>query len=112
MGKSETLLQVKDAESKAKQTIEQARSKEKELLSSARKEAVDKIQQKDLRSKSASELASQKASLASQKEGLLQKGNDDAAALEAVAVKKIPQAKMMIKQQFERTFDAATGINE
>ena len=90
MGKSETLLQVKDAESKAKQTIEQARTKEKEILSSARKEAVEKIQQaeKDLRSKSASELASQKASLASQKEGLLQKGNDDAAALESAGSKE------------------------
>ena len=114
MGKSETLLQVKDAESKAKQTIEQARVKEKEILSTARKEAVEKIQQadRDLKAKSASELASQKTSLASQKEGLLQKGNEDAAALEAKAVKNIPQAKMMIKQHFERTFDAATGINE
>ena len=40
MGKSETLLQVKDAESKAKQTIEQARTKEKEILSSARKKGI------------------------------------------------------------------------
>ena len=44
VGKAETLLQVKDAEAKAKQTLEQAEEKQRSIVAAARREAVDRMQ--------------------------------------------------------------------
>ncbi len=114
MGKTETLLQVRDAEAKAKQILEQADEKQKAIIAGARREAVDRIQaaERDLRSKHEAALAKERSSLATQRDELLRKGNEQAADLNAKAKERIPKAKAYIRQHFERTLDAATGTNE
>lgn len=114
MGKAETLLQVRDAEVKAKQALEQADEKQRSILLAARREAVDRSHKAELelRSKTESALAQEKKALAAKRDELLKKGNEDAATIEAKASERIPKAKLMIKQNFERTFDAATRTNE
>ena len=114
MGKAETLLQVRDAEAKAKQTLEQADEKHRNILAAARREAVERSQKAevDLRSKTESALAQEKKALASKKAELLQSGTEEAAKTDAKAKDRVPKAKSMIKSKFERTFDAATGTNE
>lgn len=114
VGKSETLLQVKDAEAKAKLLIEQADEKQRTIIAAARREAVDKVQkaEQDQRSKSESVLSQERVALASQRDELLRKGNEEAASINHKAKDRVPKAKTMIKQKFERTLDAATGTNE
>ena len=114
MGKAETLLQVKDAEAKTKQTLEQAEEKQRSIVAAARREAVDRMQkaEQDLRAKNESAFAQERQSLSVQREALLAKGRDEAAKIEARASDRIPKAKLMIKQSFERTLDAAAGANE
>lgn len=114
MGKAETLLQVKDAEAKAKQTLEQAEEKQRSIIAAARREAVERSQksEQDLHAKTESTLAQERKALSAQREELLTKGKDEAAKIEAKASDRIPKAKMMIKQRFERTLDAAAGANE
>ncbi len=114
MGKAETLLQVKDAEAKAKQMLEQAEEKQRSIIAAARREAVDRTQkaEQDLRAKTESTLAQERKALSVHREELLAKGRDEAAKIEAKASDRIPKAKLMIKQSFERTLDAAAGANE
>jgi V/A-type H+-transporting ATPase subunit G/H len=114
VGKAETLLQVKDAEAKAKQMLEQAEEKQRSIIAAARREAVDRTQkaEQDLRAKTESTLAQERKALSIQREEFLAKGRDEAAQLEAKASDRIPKAKLMIKQSFERTLDAAAGANE
>lgn len=114
VGKSETLLQVKDAEAKAKLLIEQADEKQRSIIAAARREAIDKVQkaEEDLRSKKESALSQEKLALATQRDELLRKGNEEAAGINGKAKDRVPKAKSLLKQQFERTLDAATGTNE
>ncbi|MDW5561638.1 MAG: hypothetical protein SA339_00300 [Methanomassiliicoccus sp.] len=114
VGKAETLLQVKDAEAKAKQTLEQADEKQRSIIAAARREAVDRSQkaEQDLRAKTESALAQERKALSAQREELLAKGRDEAAKIDAKASDRIPKAKLMIKKSFERTLDAAAGANE
>lgn len=114
MGKTETLLQVRDAEAKAQQTLEQADEKQKAIVAAARREAVEKIQaaEKAVKAKNETAIAQEKGSLASQRSHLLQKGNEEAAKLGTKAKERIPKAKTHIRETFERTLDAATGTNE
>ncbi len=114
MGKAETLLQIRDAEVKAKQALEQADEKQRSILTAARREAVERSQKAeiDLKAKTESALAQERKALATKRDELLKKGNEDAAKIEAKAVERIPKAKLMIKENFERTLDAATGTHE
>lgn len=114
MGKADTLSQIKDAEAKAKKIIEEAEDKQRAIVASARREAVDKLQvaEKDLRAKNEAALAQERKALAAQRDELLRKGNEEAAKIEGKAKERIPKAKTTIKQNFERTLDAATATNE
>jgi vacuolar-type H+-ATPase subunit H len=114
VGKAETLLKVRDAEAKAKQTLEQADEKQRSILAAARREAVERSQKAeiDLKAKTESGLAQEKKALTAKKEDLLHKGNEEAAKIDAKAKERVPKAKQMIKAQFERTLDAATSTHE
>jgi V/A-type H+-transporting ATPase subunit G/H len=114
VGKTETLLQVREAEEKAKQTLEQADEKHRNILAAARREAVEKLQTAEnaSRTKAEAAIAKEKKNLAVQKDELQKKGNEEASKLSVKAKDRIPQAKTYIRQHFERTFDATTGTNE
>lgn len=114
MGKADALSQIKEAEAKAKRTLEEADEKQKSIVASARREAMDKLQaaERDLRAKREAVLVQERQALAAKREELLRKGNDDAAKIKSRAAERVPMAKTTIKQHFERAFDAAAGTNE
>ena len=114
MGKADALSQIKEAEAKAKKTLEEADDKQKSIVASARREAVDKLQaaERDLRAKREAVLSQERKVLAGKRDELLRKGNGEAAVIESKAAERVPRAKTTIKQYFERAFDAATGTNE
>lgn len=114
MGKAEALSQIKEAEAKAKKTLEEAIEKQKAIVASARREAVDKLQaaERDMRARREAVLAKERETLAAKRDELLRKGNDEAATIQEKATSRIPKAKIAIKQQLERAFDATTGTNE
>ena len=114
MGKADALSQIKEAEAKAKKTLEEAEEKQRAIISSARREAVDKLQaaERDLRAKNEAALDQERKALAASRDELLRKGNEEAAAIEAKAAEHVTKAKTTIKRYFERAFDAAAGANE
>ncbi len=114
MGKSETLLQVKEAEGKSKQMIEQAREKQKTIIATARREALDRIQEAERSTRAATQTAisQEERRIASEREALILKGNEEAKVITSKASERIPTAKTHLKTHFERTIDAATGSNE
>jgi len=114
VGKADALSQIKEAEAKAKKTLEEAGDKQKAIVASARREAMDKLQaaERDLRAKKEAALDNERKALATQRDELLRKGNDEAAKIEAEAAARVPMAKTKIKEHFERAFDAAAGTNE
>ncbi|WP_019178382.1 hypothetical protein [Methanomassiliicoccus luminyensis] len=114
MGKSETLLQVKDAEAKAKLLIEQADEKQRAIIAAARRDAADRIQKAESASKanSESQLAEEKRILAIQRDELLKKGTGESNILGTKANDRVPKAKAYIRQHLERTFDVSAGTNE
>ena len=114
MGKADALSQIKEAEAKAKKMLEEAEERQRTIISSARREAVEKLQaaERDLRAKREAALDSERKALAVKRDELLRKGNEEAAAIEALAAERVPKAKTTIKKHFERAFDAATGTNE
>ncbi len=114
MGKAETLLQIKEAEEKSKRMIEEAKEKQRSIIAAARREALDRIQKAEDNSKAASQsaISEEERRIASEREALLLKGNEEATALASKANQRIPTAKTYLKTQFERMIDAATGSNE
>jgi V/A-type H+-transporting ATPase subunit G/H len=70
VGKTETLLQVREAEEKAMQTLEQADEKHRNILAAARREAVEREQNAEnaSRTKAEAAIAKEKKDLAVQKD--------------------------------------------
>jgi V/A-type H+-transporting ATPase subunit G/H len=114
VGKAETLLQIKDAEAKARQILEEADDKQRSIGAAARREGVERSQkaEQELRAKTEATLAQEKKALAVKREELIVKGREEAAKTESKASDRIPKAKLMILQDFERTLNAATGTHE
>jgi V/A-type H+/Na+-transporting ATPase subunit G/H len=114
VGKAETLLQIKDAEAKARQILEEADEKRKGIITAARREAVERSQkaEQELRAKTETALAQERKALAIKREELIVKGKEEASKTESKASGRISKAKLMILQDFERTLNAATGTHE
>lgn len=114
MGKAETLLQIKDAEAKARQILEEADEKQRSIVAAARREAVERSNkaEQELRAKTDATLAQEKKALAVKREDLIVKGKEEAAKTESKASARIPNAKITILQDFERTLNVATGTHE
>lgn len=103
MARADTLLQIKDAEAKASQTMKEADDKQKTIVAAARKDAIRKIQDSDdkQRSEFDAAYASEKAKVSSQREEILEKGRREARELKSKAEMSIPKAKSHLKQAFE-----------
>ena len=93
--------------------LEEAEERQRTIISSARR-CREKLQaaERDLRAKREASLDQQRKALAVKRDELLRKGNEEAAAIEALAAERVPKVKTTIKKHFERAFDAATGTNE
>ena len=110
MSRADTLVKIKEAESKAQEIIKEAEERQVAILSSARKDAVKTIQEAEDRIKSSYDQAfgQEKARVASQREEQLRKGKEEADRLRSKASSNIPKAKKYLMDRFERTFDASS----
>ncbi len=114
MGKEQTLLQVREAEKKARDLILDAEEKQKSIVAAAHRDAAAKVQEaeRELKMKRDSVLVNEEKELALEKEAQIAKGKDEANTIKVKANERVPKAKTYIKEHFERTLDVATGSNE
>lgn len=114
MNRSDILLQVKDAESKAQQIVKEAEDKQRVTMTSARREAATRVNEADekLRAEYDARFAKERESIASEKQAYLQKGKEEAAAVKTKAEVKVPSVITHLMQSFERTLDVAAKTND
>lgn len=110
MSRAEILVKVKDAESRAKDYITEAEEKSKAIVANARKESVRMMREAEdgLKAGHDSALAQERAKIASQRNELLKRGEEESERLRVKAANNIPRAKNYLKERFERTVDATT----
>jgi V/A-type H+-transporting ATPase subunit G/H len=114
VNRSDILLQVKDAESKAQQTVREAEEKQRAIITSARREAAARVKEAEekLRAEHEARFAKERESIASERQAYLNKGKEEAAAVKAKADAKVPAAITHLMQSFERTLDVAAKTND
>ncbi len=114
MNRSDILLQVKDAESKAQQIVKEAEEKQRSTVTAARREAATRVNEADekLRAEYDSRFAKERESIASEKQAYLNKGKEEAAAIKAKAEVKVPNVITHLMKSFERTLDVAAKTND
>lgn len=110
MSRAEILLQIKDAEKEAQKILFDAQERQKTIISSSRKEAVDKLQkaEESLREEYANALSSERERVAGLRDELLKKGQEEASTIGKRSDELIIKAKIHIKSLFERTLDATS----
>lgn len=110
MSRADTLLKVKEAESKAETIVKDAEEQQKVIISSAKREAARMIQDAEgnMKAESDSVFARDKASISSQREELIKKGKEEAGKISAKASVNVPKAKNHLKERFERALDATS----
>lgn len=114
MNRSDILLQVKDAESKAQQIVKEAEEKQRATVTSARREAATRVNEADekLRAEYDAMFAKERESIASEKQAYLNKGKEEAAAVKTKADAKIPNVITHLMKSFEGTLDVAAKTND
>jgi vacuolar-type H+-ATPase subunit H len=114
VNRSDILLQVKDAESKAQQIVKEAEEKQRATISSARKEAATRVNEADekLRTEFDARFAKERESIAAEKQTFLKKGTEDATSVKTKADDRVPKVITHLMQSFERTLDVAAKTND
>jgi len=114
VNRSDILLQVKDAESKAQQIVKEAEEKQRATVTSARREAATRVNEADekLRAEYDARFAKERESIASEKQAYLNKGKEEAAAVKTKADAKIPNVITHLMKSFEGTLDVAAKTND
>lgn len=110
LSRAEILLQIKNAEKDAQQILLEAQEKQKSIVASARKEAIELMQvaEDDLREEQSTALSSERDRVAGLRDELLKKGKEEASAIEKRSGELVKKAKIHLKSLFERTIDATS----
>ncbi|HIJ00506.1 MAG: V/A-type H+/Na+-transporting ATPase subunit [Candidatus Methanomethylophilaceae archaeon] len=110
MSRTDILLKVKETEAKARSIIEEAEEEKKAIIAKARRDSVKMVQDAEakIRADFESKISEEMKKLASQREVLLRKGEEEAARLEAVASKRMAKVKDFLKKEFERSINATS----
>jgi len=110
LSRTDILLKVKETEAKARSIIEEAEEEKKAIIAKARRDSVKMVQDAEakIRADFESKISEEMKKLASQREVLLRKGEEEAARLEAVASKRMAKVKDFLKKEFERSINATS----
>jgi len=110
VSRAETLDKIKDAESKAKETVKAAEERSSAIVAAARKEAVRKVTAAEdvMKADFDAAIAKERSKIASQRSELLNQGKEEADRLKVRSANNIPKAKNHLKERFERTVDASS----
>jgi V/A-type H+-transporting ATPase subunit G/H len=103
--RSDTLLQIKDAEAKAAQIVKDAEDRHKQIVVAARREAVAKIQAAEDKQRADYESAysGEKAKISTQRDEIIRKGTIEAQAVNARAESKVNAVVDHLLAKFEQT---------
>ena len=114
MNRSDILLQVKDAESRAQQIVKGAEERQRAVITAARKEAAARMNESDqgLRAEFDARFAKERKSIAAEKQIYLDRGKEEAVAVKSKTEAKVPGVIIHIMQSFERTLDVAAKTND
>jgi V/A-type H+-transporting ATPase subunit G/H len=114
VNRSDILLKVKDAESKAQQIVKEAEERQKTIIASARREATARTKEADekLKAELDAKLAKERKGIAAEKQIYLDKGKEEAAEVKSKSEVKVPNAITHIMQSFERALDVAAKTND
>jgi len=110
LSRTDILLKVKETEAKARSIIEEAEEEKKAIIAKARRDSVKMVQDAEakIRADFESKISEEMKKLASQREVLLRKGEEEAARLEAAASKRMAKVKDFLKKEFERSINATS----
>lgn len=114
MNRSDILLQVKDAESKAQQIVKEAEDKQRAIITSARREAATRVNEADekLRAEFDARFAKERETIAAEKQTYLTKGKKEADDIKVKAEANVPKVITHLMKSFERTLDVAAKTND
>ena len=102
MSRTDILSEIKEAESRADETVAQAESDKKAAVAQARRDSVKRIQEESAAERSAYEsaMAAEQAKLA--------EGEKEASQIENAAKDKIKEVNDFLTKEFERAIDASS----
>jgi len=103
--RADTLLQIKDAEAKAAQTIKDAQEKQRVIVANARREAIKRIQDAELKMREDNERAftEEKSKVSANKSDLISKGREEANQAKSHSSVKTSEVRHFLKESFERS---------
>jgi V/A-type H+/Na+-transporting ATPase subunit G/H len=104
--RADTLLQIKDAEAKAAQTIKDAQEKQRAIVAGARRDAIKRIQDAEIKMKEDNEMAfaNEKAKVGANKSELIAKGREEANQAKARSTSKTSEVRQFLMGSFDRSF--------
>ncbi len=110
MSRTDILSEIKEAESKADETVAQAESDKKTAVAQARRDSVKRIQDESAAERAVLEstLAAEQAVLDAEKETKLAEGKAVAAQIENAAKDKIKEVNDFLTNEFERAINASS----
>ncbi|OPY33363.1 MAG: hypothetical protein A4E32_00649 [Methanomassiliicoccales archaeon PtaU1.Bin124] len=105
MTRADTLLQIKDAESKAAQIVKDAQEKQRAIVANARRDAVKRIQDAEVKMREENDRAfnSERAKVTSTKTELINKGAEEARLVKSGSASKKAAVRAHLKDAFEKS---------
>ena len=110
MSRTDILSEIKRAEQKADDIMNDAEALRKTAIADARRDSVKKIQdaEAECRSSFESAITAAKVKLEAERSNLLKDGNAAAAAIEQRATVKMQEVKDFLYKEFERTLNVTS----
>ena len=110
MSRTDILSEIKEAESRADETVAQAESDKKAAVAQARRDSVKRIQEESAAERSAYEsaMAAEQVILDEEKAAKLAEGEKEASQIENAAKDKIKEVNDFLTKEFERAIDASS----
>ncbi|MCE5296504.1 MAG: hypothetical protein LLG16_05300 [Euryarchaeota archaeon] len=105
MTRADTLLQIKDAEAKAAQTIKDAQEKQRVIVANARRDAITRIQEAEAKMREDNEKAFtvEKSKVSANKSELITKGREEANIARSRSAAKASEVRRFLKESFDRS---------
>ena len=110
MSRTDILSEIKQAEKKADDIMNNAEALRKSVIADARRDSVKKIQdaEAECRSSFESAITAAKVKLEAERSSLLKDGNAAAAAIEQRSSVKMQEVKDFLFKEFERTLNVTS----
>lgn len=105
MTRADTLLKIKDAETKAAQIVKDAQEKQRAIVANSRRDAIKRIQDAEVRMREDNDraFANERVKVNSTKTELINKGVEEAKMVKSRSASKMSTVRMHLKESFEKS---------